>query len=329
MTDRRSFISAVILGLVGAPFAAHAQQEGKVYRIGFLGNQQPTTPELLRFFEAFRQGLRERGWVEGRNIVIEWRAAEGSLERAVEQAAEMVRLKVDVIVAVAAGVTAAARATKTIPVVIAIFTDPVAFGYVASLAHPGGNLTGLSVIGAELNAKRLELLTAAVPRARRVAVLGNPTHRLLPQMRRDVEAAARSLRVEARFWEARDPNDFEEAFRGMSRNGVEALFVLEHPMFAFERKRIIDLAAKHRLPALYEFRAFAESGGLMTYGADYADMLWRSAYYVDKILRGAKPADLPVEQPTKFELVINLKTAKALGLTIPQPLLLRADEIIQ
>ena len=329
MIDRRTFLAGTGAVLLATPRASEAQQAGRVYRIGYLGNARPTDPQVLRLHEAFRQGLRERGWEEGRNIVIEYRFAEGNFERAAEYAAELVRLKVDVIVANASGVVAAARATKTIPIVIGIFTDPVAYGLVASLARPGGNLTGLSLVGTDLNPKRLQLLTQTVPRARRIAVLGRPDPKLFPEIRRDVEAAARSLGVEVRFWEVREPNDFEPAFSGMSREGAEALFVLEHPMFTVQRARIIDLAMTHRLPALYEFRAYAESGGLMAYGADQADMLRRAATYVDKILKGAKPADLPVEQPTKFEFVINLKTAKALGRTIPPSLLGRADQGIQ
>jgi len=270
---------------------------------------------------AFLQGLRERGWIEGQNIVFERRYHGASRDRAAEYAADLVGLKVDVIFAVATGAYAAAKATRTLPVVFVGITDPVASGLVASLARPGGNVTGLSNAGIDLLPKRLELLKAAVPGATRVAILGNPEHRLYSQMRNDVERTGRAVGLKPSFIEVREPADFEGAFTLMTKGSAEALIVLEHPTLAVQWTRIIELAAKHRLPAMYEWRHWAESGGLMSYGTDYADLYRRAASYVDKILRGAKPADLPVEQPTKFELVINLKTAKALGLTIPPSVL--------
>ena len=318
------------LAMLASALAAEGQQAGKVWRIGYLGvSRPPTYPDPSPNWTALLGGLRERGWTEGQNIVIERRYAEGRSDRAAEHAAELVALKVDVILAVAGGAFAAAKATRTIPVVFAAVTDPVASGLVASLARPGGNLTGFSNTGVDVSPKRLELLKAAVPGATRVAVLGNPGNDLYPRMRGGVEAAGRSLGVTLSFVDVRGPAGFDGAFAAMSANRAEALLVLGDPLFFAQRTRIIELATKHRLPAMYEFRRYAEAGGFMSYGADFADMFRRAAFSVDKILRGAKPADLPVEQPTKFELVINLKTAKALGLTIPPSLLGRADEVIQ
>ena len=322
MITRRAFVGTLAGGLLAAPLVAEAQQAAKVPRIGFLANvRSPGT-------EGFQRGLRELGYVEGKNIIVEWRLAEGRLERLPELAAELVRLKVDVIVAPADPyVEAARKATTTIPIVFALVADPVGRGFVESLARPRGNITGLSNVSRELAGKRLELLKEAAAGASRIGVLGNPATSALTWP--ETEAAARSLGVHLKVQEAREVGDLEAAFAAMRREGVEAVIELPDAMFYAQRRRIAGLALKHRLPVMSAFREFVEAGGLMAYGTDIGDLLRRSATYVHKILKGAKPADLPIEQPTKFELVINLKTAKALGLTIPPSLLLRADEIIQ
>ena len=327
--DRRAFIGSVAGSLLAAPLSAEAQ-ELKKPRIGILAITRPMQyPDPSPNWQAFLKGLRERGWVEGQNIVIEWRYTDGRPDRSLEYAAELAKIKVDVIVAVAGGVAAAGSATRTIPIVFVGTTDPVAAGWVASLARPGGNLTGLSNIGFELNPKRLELLRTAVPAATRVAILGHPGHALYARMRSDVEAMGRSLGLTLSFLEASDPIEFEGVFMAMRRERAEALLVLEHAIFFAQRRALADLAMKYQLPAMYELRAYAVAGGLMSYGANLPDLFRRAASYVDRILQGAKPADLPVEQPTEFELVFNLKTAKALGLTIPPSLLQRADQVIE
>jgi ABC-type uncharacterized transport system substrate-binding protein len=318
-------------GLLTAPLAAEAQQAAKSARIGFLSaGSPPITPHLL---EAFLQGLRELGYVEGRNLVIEYRFAEGKFERLPALAAELVALKVDVIFAGgSAQALAAKQSTKTIPIVFIFAGDPVADGLVTSLARPGGNLTGLASVASDLVGKRLEQLKQAVPGVSRVAVLWHPggfgggTNK---NMLKATDAAARALGVRPQFVEVRGPEDFDRAFSDMTKARAGALTVLGSVVFSIERRRLVDLAAKNRLPAVYALREFVDAGGLMSYGANQADLNRRVAAYVDKILRGAKPADLPIEQPTKFDLVINLKTAKALGLTIPPSLLQRADEVIQ
>ena len=325
------FIVTLAMGLLVVPLAVEAQRAGKVYRIGVLGNTPPaTSPETLRIWEAFLQGLRERDWVEGQNIVFERRFAEGRAERFPDLAAELVRLKVDIIVASATpGSLAAKRATTTIPIVMAVIYDPVGSGLVASLARPGGNVTGVSWLGPELSAKRLELLKEAVPVISRVAVLWNPSNPAQTLAVRDMQTVAPRLGVTLQFREVRSPNDFDSAFTAMTRNRPDALFTASDPLNFVERTRILEFAAKSRLPAIYDWREFVDLGGLMAYGANLSDLYRTVATYVDKILKGAKPADLPVEQPTKFELVINLKTAKALGLTIPPSVLIRADQVIE
>ncbi len=316
-------------GLLAAPLAAEAQQAAKIARIGYLAGALSANPHP----EAFRQGLRDLGYVEGRNVVIEYRDSEGKLERLPALAAELVALKVDVIVApptVAA--LAAKQATKTIPIVFFVATDPVTDGLVTSLARPGGNVTGLSLLAPELVGKGLEQLKQAVPAVSRVAVLWQPGgagERTEKDLLKAAEVAARALGVRLQFVEARGPADFDRAFSDMTRGRAGALTVLQSTMFFSERRRLVDLAAKHRLPAVYSMREFVAVGGLMSYGPNIADLFRRAATYVDKILKGAKPGDLPVEQPTKFELIINLKTAKALGLTIPPSPLGRADEVIE
>jgi putative ABC transport system substrate-binding protein len=317
-------------GLLAAPLAAGAQQPARMPRIGFLSAAVlgVSSPAL----DAFRQGLRELGWVEGQNIVVDYRLAEGRSDRLPDLAAELVRLKVDIIVAEATqGVIAAKNATTTIPIVmINGSADPVGLGFVASLARPGGHVTGLSYsVGPEIFGKGLGLLKEIVPKVRRVAILSNPASPVQPLLIREVNGAARSLGVQLQHLEVRGPNEFDGAFAAMSNERVGALLVVADAMFVFHRTRLADLAARSRLPAAYGVRANVEAGGLMSYGPSVRDLFRRSAAFVDKILKGVKPGDLPVEQPTKFELVVNLKTAKALGLTVPQALLQRADELIQ
>jgi putative ABC transport system substrate-binding protein len=328
--DRRVFIGTMAGGLLAAPPAAEAQQAAKIARIGYLTGSLATGPHLP---EAFRQGLRDLGYIEGRNVVIEYRDAEGKLERLPALAAELVALKVDVIVAPGTlHALAAKQATRTLPIVFGAVADPVASGLVTSLARPGGNVTGLSLLAPELVGKCLELLKQAVPGVSRAAVLWHPgglPERTEKDMLTGAEVAARALGVRLQFVEARGPADFDRAFSDMTRARAGALTVLTSTMFLIERRRLVDLAAENRLPAVYPWREGVDAGGLMSYGPNFADLFRRAATYVDKILKGTKPGDLPVEQPTKFELVINLKTAKALGLTIPQSLLGRADEIIQ
>ncbi len=328
MITRRDFVGTLTGGLLAAPLAAEAQQAGKVYRIGILGNVPLTDPEGARVWGAFIQGLRELGYEEGRNITIEFRSSDGKYERLPALAAELVRLKVDVIVAPAAqNVLAAEQATRTIPIVMT-YGDPIASGLVASLARPGGNVTGLSGLAPEIVGKQLELLKEIVPKVSRVAVLWNPANQSHPPLLREAEVAARSLRVQLQTLEVRGPDDFETAFAAVTRERAGALLVPADGMFLLNRIRIADLAARTRLPVMYGLREYVDAGGLVVYAPSIRDSFRHAASYVAKILKGAKPGDLPVEQPTKFELVINLKTAKALGLTIPQSLLLRADEVI-
>ena len=328
MIDRRAFIGTVAGALLAAPLAAEAQQATKVPRIGYLGLNLATSPHLA---EAFRQGLRDLGYVEGRNAVIEYREAEGTFERLPALAAELVSLKVDLIVAGAYQATLAAKnATKTIPIIMVAVADPVRIGLIASLVRPGGNITGLTLLaGTEIVGKHLELLKEAVPNLSRVAVLSNPANPMHVIRLREVEVAGRSLRVQLQILKAQGPEEFASAFAAMTRERAGALYVVGDPMFVSHRRRLAELAAKSRLPAVYELKDHAEAGGLMVYGPSTLDMYRRAATYVDKILKGAKPGDLPIEQPTKFELVINLKTAKALGLTIPPSLLQRADQVIE
>jgi putative tryptophan/tyrosine transport system substrate-binding protein len=327
--QRRDFLVAAG-ALLAAPLVAEAQQAAKVTRIGYLSHNLAASPHLP---EAFRQGLRDLGYVEGRNLVIEYRDAEGKAERLPALAAELVALKVDVIVTVSNTTALAAKqATRTVPIVFTAVADPVAAGIVTSLARPGGNVTGLASLGSELVGKRLELLKQAVPGVSRVAVLWLPGalgERTDNDMRTGADVASRARGVRLQFVEARDPADFDRAFSDMTRARADALTVLPSNMFLREHRRLVDLAAKNRLPAVYTSREFVDAGGLMSYGTNSADLHRRAATYVDKILKGAKPGDLPVEQPTKFELVINLKSAKALGLTIPQSVLAHADEVIQ
>jgi len=323
-----TLVVILILGILHAPIGPEAQPAAKVPRIGFL-HPDPISARRHRL-EAFRQGLRELGYVEGQTIALEVRSAEGKWERLPTLAAELVRLKVDVIVtATVPGIRAAQQATKTIPIVMAVVADPVATGFVASLARPGGNITGLSMMAPELAGKRLELLKEAVPRVSRVAVLRNPTNPGAALSVSETEVAARALGVQLQLLEVRTSEELDGAFGAAARDRAGALIVLPDPMFLTHRARIADLAAKRRLPAMYYERDYVEAGGLMSYGPSLRDMYRRSAIYVDKILKGATPADLPVEQPTRFELVISLKSARGLGLTIPQSVLTRANQVIQ
>jgi len=329
MTTRRTFLHTLAAGLLAAPVAADAQSAGKVFRIGYLGSGSSTSNPHLP--GAFRQGLRELGWIEGQNIVIEYRFAEGRLDRLPDLAAEVVRLKVDIIAASPTPAALAAKnATGTIPIVFTSVPDPVGLGLVASLARPGGNVTGLTYsVGFNIFGKDLELLKEAVPKVRRVAVLSNPASPSQPLTMSEIRGAARSLGLQLLLLEARGPGDFDGAFAAMAKERVGALFVVTDPAFIPHRARLANLTAKSRLPSIFTQREDAEAGALMSYGPSLSDIYRRAATYVDKILKGAKPADLPVEQPTKFELVINLKTARAIGLALPQSLVQRADEVIQ
>jgi len=321
--DRRAFIVA-LAGVLVAPLAAEAQGARKTARIGMLASV-PIDP----FVEAFKEGLHEHGYVEGQNISIEYRWAEGKSERLRGLAADLVNLKVDVIVASSQAAVAAKQATTTIPIVMPIITDPVRLGLVASLAKPGGNATGFATQNDELPGKWLQLVKETLPEASRVAVLFQPTYDGGVQLKAS-EAAARSLGLRLQALNAEGPNDLTTAFAEAQRNRAEALIVSSSSLFYLNRARLVAFATKHRLPAIYHQSEFVvESGGLMSYGPDFRDLYRRSATYVDRILKGAKPGDLPVEQPTKYDLVINLKEARALGLTIPPSLLLRADEVIQ
>jgi putative tryptophan/tyrosine transport system substrate-binding protein len=319
-------LAAVLaIGLFVAPLAAEAQHSGKVPRVGItIAESAPS-----RYTEALRRGLTELGWVEGQNILLEFRSSEGRPERFPALIAELISLKVDIIVAGggAVGARAAKNATSTIPIVMPVVSDPVAVGLVSSLARPGGNATGLSMLNTEISAKRMELLRDVLPRVERVAVLRDPA---ADSAQADVtQAAARALGLKVHVLSVSRADEFPGAFDAARKAHAEALVVLASSFFNAHRRQLVDLAAQNRLIAVYEHREFPDAGGLMSYGPNIVEMYRRAAYFVDKILKGASPADLPVEQPTRFELVINLKTAKALGLTIPQSVLVRADEIIQ
>jgi putative tryptophan/tyrosine transport system substrate-binding protein len=324
-------IVTLTLSLLAMVLSAMAQPIGKVPRIGRLNaNSPPAGPDPL--LEAFRQGLRDLGYVEGRNILIESRYAEGQEDRLPTLAAELVRLPVDVLVA--AGTTAiqaAQHATRTIPIVMAVAVDPVAQGFVASLARPGGNITGLSAMQQDLPGRQLELLTAMVPTASRVAVLMNPANAGNVLQVREVQRAAQGAGVQLYVLEARSPDDLQRIFAALPQEGVHALFILTDALLLNTARAdvLAALALQSRMPAMYGWRRFVEAGGLMSYGPSSLGIQYRAAYYVDRLLQGTPPAELPVEQPTKFELVLNLKTAQALGLTIPPHLLILADEVLK
>ncbi len=326
---RREFLTLLGGATAGWPQVARAQQAGKIARIGYLASNLTNQSPL----EAFRQGLRVLGYDEGRNVVIEYRDAQGKLEPLPALAVELVALKVDVIVASStAAALAAKQATTVVPIVFATVPDPVGTGLVTSLARPGGNITGLSNLNADLVGKGLEYLTQAVPTARRVAILWQPGafgEHTEQEMLKAAEVAARALGIQLQFVEARSPADIDKAFSNITGARADAVTVFVSGMLLGERSRLVDLAASNRLPVLYTFRELVDAGGLMSYGTSLADLFRRAAGYVDKILKGAKPADLPVEQPIKLELVINLKTAQTLGLTVPPMLVASADQVIE
>jgi len=323
---RRELLVALGGAAAARPLAARAQQTLKPAQIGYLAFRSPISAD-----DAFFQELRNFGWIEGKNIFVERRFAVGDVERLKDSAAELVGLKVNVIVAAASAATQAAKdATTSIPIIFANAGDPVGQGFVQSLPHPGGNITGVAFDASpDITARQAQLLIEALPKASRLAVLWNPTSAFLHSYWSAIRTAAPALRVSLQSLEVQDPNEFEHAFDTMSRDHADGLLVLSDTFATFYRARLAELAAKHRLPAIYGHNQYTEAGGLMSYGPSLSDTYGRTAAFVDKILKGTKPADLPVEQPTKFELVINLKTAKALGLEIPPMLLARADKVIE
>ncbi|HVO45024.1 MAG TPA: ABC transporter substrate-binding protein [Steroidobacteraceae bacterium] len=330
--SRRAFVSGVTALAVGSaiavmPEGARAEQATAPRRIGILlVNFSPEGKEA----QAFRHGLRDAGYAEGRDVTIEWRSARGDYGRVPALVAEMVQIKLDVIVVdTTLASQAVKRATSTIPIVMALVADPVASGLVENLAHPGGNVTGVSNMTSELSAKRLQLLKEAIPRVARVTVLWNPDTPFHNDVIEELKAAASPLAIDLNFAGARTPEDIGSAFSAVNRTHAQALYVVGAPLFNTNRATLLKLASRAKLPAMYTLRQYVDEGGLMSYGPDLGDIFRRSAGYVDKILKGAKPGDLPIEQPTKFELVVNLKTAKALGITIPEAVLLGADEVIQ
>lgn len=305
--------------------SAKAQQPKKIPRIGYLSATSPQPRD-----EAFRQGLHDLGYIEEKNIVIDWRFAKGKLDQVPRNAAELVRLKVDIIVTTGPTDTRAAKeATKTIPIIMAQDSDPVGNGFVASFAHPGGNITGLSNLSSELSGKQLELLKEIIPHLSRLAVFGSSKEPGNRQALSEMKLAAQGFKVQLQFMDIRTPKEIEPAFQAASKLRVNALFVLTGAISTFYRTEILNLTTRSQLPAMFPRAEFVEAGGLMSYSVNINEMWWRAATYVDKILKGAKPSDLPVEQPTKFEFVINLKTAKQIGLTIPPNVLARADKVIR
>ena len=330
MISRRRIVIALGAGALGVPFGSFAQQKGKVWRVGFLASRHLDFVDSDYSYGPFRRGMRELGYVEGKNVVIEWRSAEGNLERLPGLASELVNLKVDVIVTAGAPATRAAqKATTTISIVMGSVGDPVGTGLTKSLARPDGNITGLSGMAGDVSPKQLEMLLDMVPRLSRVALLINPSNSANIKGLEIVEAAGQKLGVKILRADARTPQEIENAFSWVHQQNAGALMMWTEPLFLQQKSQIAELTAKHRLPAMAGDRMFSEAGVLMSYGANITDQYRRAATYVDKIFKGAKPADLPIEQPTKFELVINRKTARALGLTIPQSLLLSADKVIE
>jgi len=330
MNNRRKLLIVLGTGALAAPFGSFAQQQGKVWRVGFLAMRSPTASNPVATYGAFVEGMRELGYVEGKNLIIEWRSAEGQVERLPTLAAELVQLKVDVIVAAGVQPTSAAqKATTTIPIVMGNSIDPVGSGFVASLVRPGGNITGLSNLIGDLGPKHFEMLRSMVPKLSRVAILVNPTNSGHATILKTVQTAAQKSSVKLLSVQARTPQEIESAFSTMTQDNAEAVIVANDLFFNQQRRQLAELAAKNRLPLVAATREYVEAGGLMSYGPSFAENYRRAATYVDKIFKGAKPGDLPVEQPTKFEMFINRKTAKALGLTIPQSLLISADKIIE
>jgi putative ABC transport system substrate-binding protein len=329
MNTRRKIIIALSASLLGATHGAHAQQARKMPQIGYVGNSTPTMEAGL--VEGFREGLRERGYVEGKNVVIHYRWAEGKTDVFPTLIAELLALRVDIIVTSGTSAAVAAKnATTTTPIVLAAAGDPVGNGLVASLAHPGGNITGVSNLYATLEGKRMEVLRDILPHMRSIALLLSPANPLTPIIVKSVRTAAELLRISVQPYEVRGEDDFERVFSAIAKSSPDAMAVQgDRVLMLFNRTRIVQFAATSRLPTMYGMPEFVAEGGLVYYGPDTVDMFRSAAVYVDKILRGALPAELPLEQPTKFQLMINLKTAKALGLTIPHSLLVRADEVIQ
>lgn len=328
MISRRKLIIALGASALTAPLSSFAQQPAKVFRIGLLSPFSPADTAL--WHQAFRQGLRDLGWIEGKNISIDYRYAEGRNDRLADFADDLVRSKVDVIVtSVTPDAAAAKKATGTIPIVMASAGDPIASGFVGSLARPGGNITGLSQMAPELAGKRLEMLKEIVPRLSRVAVLWNPEDQMSAINWKEIQLPARKLGVQLHSMEARSLKALDKLFDDAAKAHIGALVIMPNSVFVMNLKRIADLAAKHRLPSIFHITEFANAGGLIAYGPDRADLFRRAAAYVDKILKGAKPGDLPIEQPIKFELVLNLKTAKALGIKFPNSILVRADKVIE
>ncbi len=314
--------------LVVAGAGAEAQQPTKIPRIGFYLDASASV--VATRIEGFRQGLRELGYIEGKNIIIEWRSADGNPERRSEIAAELVRLKVDLIVSGGpTGTRALRETTSTIPIVMGQDTDPVGSGFVVSLARPGGNITGLSALAPEMSGKQLALMKEILPKLSRVAVIGNSTNPGDAQALRETVLAAGSFEIYLRYLDVLDPKDIENVFRAVVKGRADAILLLGNPVLNTHRKQIADLAGKHRLPASYARPEYVEAGGLMYYGTNYPELFRRAATYVDKILKGGKPGELPVEQPTKFEFMINLKAARQIGLAIPPNVLARADRVIR
>ena len=330
MNTRRELLIALGAYVFATPLACFAQQQGKIWRVGFLSLRSRPASLESDTFGAFSNGMRELGYVEGKNLVIEWRFADNKYERLPDLAADLVRLKVDVIVTAGPAATSAAqKATTTIPIVFGGANDPVGSGFVKSLARPAGNITGLSNVSVEMSPKLLEMLLSTMPKLSRVAVLMNPSNSGHATMLKNVQAAAQKANVKVLPVEARTAPEIEKAFSAMAREKAGAVIVARDALFLQQARQIAELAAKHRLPTISGIREHIEAGGLMTYGPNSTDSFRRAATYVDKIIKGEKPANLPVEQPTKFELVINRKTANALGLTIPQSLLIMADRVIE
>jgi putative tryptophan/tyrosine transport system substrate-binding protein len=326
--DRRRFLLTSLAGVLARPLGAGAQQAVKIWRIGYLGPVSPSAG--ARLLESFREGLRELGYVEGRNILIDYRWADGRPDQFPALAAELVRLKVDVIITYNnPAVATLQQATRTIPIVAANMGDPVGSGFVASLAHPGGNITGFSGLSEELSRKWVELLRGAAPKVSRVAVLTVSQTPAASTQWREIQGAAKALKAAPQRYEIAGPDEIEHAFASLIKSGAQGLIVLPHAVTNARRTQIVSLAAEHRLPGMYPDSQYVAAGGLMSYAANFSDLHRRAATLVDKILKGTRPADLPVEQPTKFDLVINAKTAKALGLTIPPSLLARADQVIE
>lgn len=328
-STRRKLLIALGAGLIGAPFGTRAQPAGKMFQVGYVGNSTPSVEAAL--VEAFRQGLRERGYAEGKNIVVHYRWAEGRIDRMPDIVADLIRLRVDVLVmAGTPAVIAAKQATTSIPIVMAAIGDAVATGIVPNLARPGGNVTGLSTLYPDLEGKRLEILRELVPRLQRLALLTNPANPFTQVILKATQAAAAKLRMPVQTFEVSAADQFERVFAALAKARPDALAVLaDRPFLVSNRGQIVRFAEKARLPAIYPFPEFVEEGGLIFYGPSFTDMFRRSATYVDKILKGARPADLPLEQPTKFELVLNAKTARTLGIKIPQSILVRTDRVIE